>query len=87
MALTDEMIEFLVNALGLAEATPKSRKKRRKRPNRPKRPSQKKRLVLKKRWLQNITDRPIPEEVKRRLPNPLPPRKYRPVPAPRKFKE
>ena len=37
--------------------------------------------------VRNILDEPIPEAVKRRLLRPLQPRKYRPVPLPRKAKE
>ena len=36
--------------------------------------------------IQNILDEPIPEAVKRRLLKPLQPRKYRPIPPPRKAK-
>ena len=37
--------------------------------------------------IQNILDEPIPEAVKRRLLRPLHPRKYRPIPLPRRAKE
>ena len=37
--------------------------------------------------IQNILDEPIPEAVKRRLLKPLQPRKYRPIPPPRRAKE
>ena len=37
--------------------------------------------------VQNILDEPIPEAVKRRLLKPLQPRKYRPIPPPRRAKE
>ena len=37
--------------------------------------------------VQNILDEPIPEAVKRRLLRPLQPRKYRPIPPPRRAKE
>ena len=37
--------------------------------------------------IQNILDEPIPEAVKRRLLKPLQPRKYRPIPLPRRAKE
>ena len=37
--------------------------------------------------VQNILDEPIPEAVKRRLLKPLKPRKYRPIPPPRRAKE
>ena len=37
--------------------------------------------------VRNILDEPIPEVVKRRLLRPLKPRKYRPIPPPRRAKE
>ena len=37
--------------------------------------------------VKNILNEPIPEAVKRRLLRPLQPRKYRPIPLPRRAKE